>query len=519
MNITFEVSDLLGVLPVIILCLFGLAAMFLEVFAQKGASRGFIGTVSVLGFVVAFVVNQMQWEGKPFSDALFGGMLVNDTYAAFFNMIFLAGGLLAVLMSRKYLAEHKMDHGEYYALMIFSAAGMCLMAASRDLIVLFVALEIMSVAVYVLTGYLRRNRKSAEGALKYFLMGAFASGILLYGVALLYGATGSTDMVGIREALEGQSDLAGSTLVKLGVALILVGLGFKVALAPFHFWAPDVYTGAPSPVTAFMAVGVKAAGFAALVRLFTIAFGLGDLQFGLPVEGAEALAGVPVARDGNGWVGVVYFLAILTMFAGNLGAIAQSNVKRMLAYSSVSHAGYLLVGVVAGAMSPGSEATSAIMYYLLTYTFSTFLAFGVIALFGKGGEEYTHYSDFAGVGFKKPFLGLALMLGVLSLAGIPPLAGFFGKFYLFKEAMAVGSPQMTTLVIIAIINSMIALYYYLRVIVFLYMKPATREVPMFTSHSVTAVLVISLALVVILGVFPDDYLEMARSSLLSLGPQ
>lgn len=516
MNVTFEVGDLLGILPVIILCLFGLAAMFLEVFAQKRASRAFIGTVSALGLGVALVTNHMQWDGKPFSEALFGGMLVNDAYATFFNMIFLAGGFLAVLMSRKYLSEHKMDHGEYYALIIFSAAGMCLMAASRDLIVLFVALEIMSVAVYVLTGYLRKSRRSAEGALKYFLMGAFASGILLYGVALLYGATGSTDMVAIRAALDANPDLTSSALVKLSVALLLVGLGFKVALAPFHFWAPDVYHGAPSPVTAFMAVGVKAAGFAALVRLFTIAFGIGDLQFGAPV--GDVTAGVPVARDGNGWVGIVYFLAILTMFAGNLGAIVQNNVKRMLAYSSVSHAGYLLVGVVAGAMSPGSEATSAIMYYLLSYTFSTFLAFGVIALFGRSGEEYTHYSDFAGVGFKKPFLGLALMLGVLSLAGIPPLAGFFGKFYLFKEAMSVGSPQMTTLVIVAIVNSMIALYYYLRVIVSLYMKEPTREVPMFTSHSVTLVLVISLALVVVLGVFPDEYLEMARNSLLSLGP-
>ena len=518
MNVTFKVADLLGILPVIILCLFGLAAMFLEVFAQKRSSRAFIGTVSALGMGVALVANHLQWDGKPFSEPLFGGMLVADTYSAFFNMIFLGGGLLAVLMSRRYLAEHKMDYGEYYALITFSAAGMCLMAASRDLIVMFVALEIMSVAVYVLTGFLRRSRRSAEGALKYFLMGAFASGILLYGVALLYGATGSTDMVEIRAALDANAELANGTLVKLSVALLLVGLGFKVAIAPFHFWSPDVYQGAPSPVTAFMAVGVKAAGFAVLVRLFTIAFGIDDLRFGMPVEGVVA-AGSPMPRDGNGWGGVVYFLAILTMFAGNLGAIAQSNVKRMLAYSSVAHAGYLLVGVVAGAMTPGSESTSAIMYYLLSYTFSTFLAFGVISLFGRGGEEYTHYSDFAGVGFRKPFLGLALMLGVLSLAGIPPLAGFFGKFYLFKEAMAVGTPQMTTLVIVAIVNSMIALYYYLRVIVFLYMKEPTRETPMFSSHSITIVLVISLALVILLGVFPDDYLEMARSSLLSLGPQ
>lgn len=506
MNVAFEAADLWGVLPVLVTLFFACAATLFEVFARPGTSRRFIGTVSALGLLAALGLNQWQWSAMEgaFSVPLFGGMLVADAFTSFFNVIFFAGALLTVLLSQRYLAEHRMDFGEYYALVLFGAVGMSLMAGARDLIVLFIALEVMSVAVYVLTGFIRRSRRSSEAALKYFLMGAFASGILLYGIALLYGAAGSTDIVAIREAFDADAALAGSLLAKLGLVFVLVGIGFKVAMAPFHLWTPDVYEGAPSPVTAFMAVGVKAAGFAAIVRLFTIPFGVDALQFG---------------ADGEGWVGVLYFLAILTMFAGNLGALHQSNVKRMLAYSSISHAGYLLVGVVAAAFGDLSgEATSAVLYYLLAYCFSTFLAFGVIALFGKDGEEFVHLSDFAGVGFRKPFLGLALTLGVVSLAGIPPLAGFFGKFYLFKEAMAVGTPEMTALVLVAIVNSMIALYYYLRLVIFLYMKEPAREVPIFGSASATAVLVVSLGLVLVLGVFPDDYLELARRSLLSLGP-
>jgi NADH-quinone oxidoreductase subunit N len=504
---TFNPADLYSLLPVLIVFGFACAAMLFEVFAKPDASRGFIANVSVFGLLVALYFTYRQWTATegPFSTPIFGGMMVADAYTAFFNVIFFSGAALTCLLSQRYLAAHKLDFGEYYSLVLFGAVGMSFMAGARDLIVLFIALEVMSIAVYVLTGFVRKSRRSSEAALKYFLMGAFASAILLYGMALLYGTAGSTDLAVIRRAFDANPELASSTLAKLGLVFVLVGLGFKIAIAPFHLWTPDVYEGAPAPVTAFMAVGVKAAGFAAVVRMFTLTFGIDALQFG---------------ADGKGWVGVLYLLAILTMFAGNLGALHQTNVKRMLAYSSISHAGYLLVGVVAGAFGGlTGEANSAVLYYLAGYAFSTFLAFGVIALFGKDGEEYVHLSDFAGVGFKKPFLGVALTLGVLSLAGIPPLAGFFGKFYLLKEAMEVGRPEMTWLVVIALVNSMIALYYYLRLVVFLYMKDATREVPIIGNAGATAVLVISLALVLVLGVFPDDYLEMARRSLLSLGPQ
>lgn len=515
MNVSFQASDLFGILPVLIVCLFGMAAMLFEVFAARGQSRSFIGTVCVVGLIAALAANHRQWgqfeqallDSQAVSVSLFGGMIVADTFVTFFNMIFFGGALLTILLSQRYLVEHEMDHGEYYALVLFAAAGMSLMAAARDLIVLFVALEVMSVGVYVLTGFMRNNRRSAEAALKYFLMGAFASGILLYGVALLYGATGTTNLAGMRAAFE-SGQATDSLIVKLGLVLLLGGMGFKVALAPFHLWTPDVYEGAPSPITAFMAVGVKAAGFAAIIRIVTTGFGIELFQFG-----AE---GNSIWSDGQGWVGVLYLLAILTMFAGNLGALNQTNVKRMLAYSSIAHAGYLLVGVVASAFGGVSaEANSAVVYYLMVYTFSTFLVFGVIVLFGRKGEEFTHLSDFAGVGFRKPFLGLMMSIGILSLAGMPPLGGFFAKFYLFREAMLVGRPDMIILVVIAIVNSMIALYYYIRVMVFLYMKEATREVPIFGSAGATAVMVISVALVLVMGVFPDDYLQLARRTLFS----
>ena len=511
MSSGFSLGDLSGNLPILTLILFGLGAMLFEVFARPGMSRAFIGTLTAVGFGLALAVNHSQWSGGPWSAGetvlstpMFGGMLVRDAFGAFFNMIFFTSGLLTALLSTRYLSEHGIDHGEYYALLLFGAVGMSLMAAARDLIVLFIALEVMSVAVYVLTTFRRRSRASAEAGLKYFMLGAFASAFLLYGVALIYGATGSTQGTVIRDVLEADSVLAGSKLVRLGLIALVVGLGFKIALAPFHLWAPDVYQGAPAPITAFMAVGVKAAGFAALIRLLMITFGVPAIEFG---------------SDGYGSIGLIYCLAIITMIAGNFGALAQTNIKRMLAYASIAHAGYLMVGVVAACTTGGGEeATSAVLYYLLAYTFSIFLVFGVLVMFGQRGEEFAHLSDFAGMGFRKLFLGFALTLGLLSLAGLPPLGGFFGKFYLLREAVAPATPAMLTLALVVIVNSMIGVYYYARVIVFLYMKEPTREIPVFQSSAAMAVLAISMVLVLLLGVFPDDYLELARRSLLSLGP-
>jgi NADH-quinone oxidoreductase subunit N len=512
MEITFQASDLWGILPALILIAFASVAALMEVFARPDQSRGFIAGFGVIGSLVALAVSMWQWTGieGAYQVPLFGKMLVMDAFSTFFNGIFAVGALLACLLGGRYLREHKADFGEYTALILFGAAGMGLMVQSRDLVVMFVNLEIMSIAIYVLSGFVRRSRRGAESALKYFLMGSVASAVLLYGVALLYGMTGSTDLVAMREAFDADTALATSLLVKVGMVFLLGGLAFKVALAPFHLWTPDVYDGAPSPVTAFMAAGVKAAGFAVMVRVFTVTFGFDALEFG---------------TDGKGWVGLFYALAVATMFAGNLAAIPQVNVKRMLAYSSIAHAGYLLVGIITGAFGDLGNATSAatavggnsaVLYYLLTYAFSTFLVLAAISLFGKDGEEFVHISDFAGFGFKRPFVALALTLGLLSLAGIPPLGGFFAKFYLFREAMALQKPEMVWLTLLAIVNSMIALYYYLRVIVFLYMKEPTREVPAFESKGAVAVMVIALAAVLVLGLFPDGYVEMARRSVESL---
>ncbi len=512
MNIPFQASDLWGILPVLILCAFASVAALMEATAKPDTSRGFVAGFSVLGCMLAFAVTLWQWKGidGAYQVPLFGDMLVMDAFSTFFNGIFIIGAALACLLGARYLQEHRSDFGEFYALILFAAAGMALMVQSRDLIVFFISLELMSIAVYVLSGFVRKNRRAAESALKYFLIGSFASAILLYGVALLYGGTGTTDLVEMRKAFDGNAALADSMLVRLGMVMIMGGLAFKIALAPFHLWTPDVYEGAPSPVTAFMAAGVKAAGFAVLIRLFTVTFGYNALEFG---------------ADGSGWVGLFYALAVATMFAGNLAAVPQVNVKRMLAYSSIAHAGYLLVGLVAGAfgdlnVKESSDlaigANGAVVFYLLTYGFSTFLVFAAISLFGKDGEEYVHVSDFAGVGFKRPFVGLALTVGLLSLAGIPPLGGFFAKFYLFREAMSLQKPEMTWLTLLAIVNSMIALYYYLRVIVFLYMKEPSREVPIYESKGAVAVMVFAMVALLVLGIFPDTYIEAAKRSLESL---
>lgn len=512
MNVAFQASDLWGILPVLLLCAFASIAALMEAFAKPDTSRGFIAGFSVAGCAIGLAVSLWQWKGieGAYQISLFGDMLVMDAFSTFFNSLFIVGAALACLLGPRYLKAHGADFGEYYSLVLFAAAGMGLMVQSRDLVVLFIALEMMSIAVYVLSGFVRRNRRAAESALKYFLIGSFASAILLYGVALLYGGTGTTDLVAMRKAFDADKALAEGVLVRMGMVMIMGGLAFKVALAPFHLWTPDVYDGAPSPVTAFMASGVKAAGFAVLVRVFTVTFGYDALEFG---------------ADGQGWVGVFYALAVATMFAGNLAAVPQVNVKRMLAYSSVAHAGYLLVGVIVGAFGDlGSESTAglvtggngAVVFYLLAYAFSTFLVFAAISQFGKDGEEYVHLSDLSGVGFKRPFLGVALTVGMLSLAGIPPLGGFFAKFYLFREAMSLQKPEMTWLTLVAIVNSMIALYYYLRVIVFLYMKEPSREVPISESKGAVAVMIVALVALLVLGLFPDGTVEAARRSLESL---
>jgi NADH-quinone oxidoreductase subunit N len=394
-------------------------------------------------------------------------------------------GALIVLLSMDYLRRRGSDSAEYYALVLFATAGMMLLAASGDLVVIFLALELMSLSLYVLAGLFKRELASGEASMKYFLLGAFASSFLLYGIALLYGAAGTTNLDRIASAMaSGPRD----PLFVIGLGLVLVGFGFKISSVPFHMWVPDVYQGAPTSVTALIATGSKAAAFAALIRVLTV---------------------VPrgVAID---WTGLLWGVAVVTMTVGNVVAIAQSNLKRMLAYSSIAHVGYMLVGLVAG----GTVGTSAVLFYLLTYAFTTAGAFGVITLCERARGEAVEVGDYAGLARRHPLLAAALSLFLLSLIGIPPLAGFVGKFYVFGAAVRAG---FVWLAVIGVLNSAVAAYYYLRVIVYMYMREpegaATAFAPSFAG---SLALAIALLGIVLLGVVPAPFVDLAQAAVAPL---
>ncbi|MDP9148487.1 MAG: NADH-quinone oxidoreductase subunit N [Myxococcota bacterium] len=415
--------------------------------------------------------------------------LLLDGFTLFFDMILCLGGALAALLAGGYLPEHRIDRGEFHALLLFATFGAMTLAASGDALTLFLGLETMSIGAYAMTAFRRTNVRSAEGALKYFLLGSFAAAILLYGFALLYGATGHTDLVGIGAAAH--TAAARDPLLVLGAALVLVGIVFKVSAVPFHAWTPDAYEGAPTPATAFMAVAVKAAAFAMLLRVLV-------LSMGDPTWTSWA----------SGWPPVVATLAALTMTVANLIAGRQESVKRMLAYSSIAHAGYMLVGVTAMMRLP-AEARASVLFYLLAYTVSTAGAFGTLILCGSRGREAVSYEDLSGLGRRHPAPALAFSLFLLSLAGIPPTAGSFAKWFLFKAAIEGG---LYWLALLALVNSVIGAYYYLRVLVYMYMREPAAGAPVavpMRSGYVTAALVVSAVLVLVLGLTPSHYLDVA----------
>ncbi len=451
---------------------------------STGPDRDGLAVLGITGLIVAAGAAVWLWAaGGPTGG--FQDTLRADRYALFFAVLLSAGSALTILMSVDFLRQHPLPAGEYYALVLLSTCGMMFLAAANDLIVIFLALEIMSVAVYVLAGLLRHEARSTEAAVKYFLLGAFATGFLLYGIAFFYGATGSTRLDLIARAL-GANGLTPFAL--LGIALVLVGFGFKVALVPFHVWTPDVYEGAPTVVTAFMAVGVKAAAFAAFARVFM-----------------DALGSVAAS-----WTGLLWTMAALTMTVGNVTAIRQRNVKRMLAYSSIAHAGYALVGVVAASKAGGG----ALLFYLAVYAFMNLGAFGVVIALGRRGEPGEDLRDFAGVGFRHPVLGLSMAVFMLSLAGIPPTAGFAGKVYLFSAAIEAG---YVGLAVIGVLNSLISVYYYVGVVVQMYMVEGTRVIdPPGSRPCLLATILVAVAATVLIGVLPAGPMELARLSFLSL---
>lgn len=474
-----------AVMPSVILTIVGIAVLCWYLW-MKEQDRKYLAWLSLAGIATAAYFSYSLW-GR--NESAFGGMLALDSYALFFNLIICLATGMTVLMSRQYVENNELPAGEYHALILFAAVGMMLMAAATDLIVIFLGLETMSMAVYVLAGIRRQNVKANEAALKYFLLGAFASGFFLYGAALVYGATGSVKLGEVATYIS--THLSGdqsSPMLLAGMALLIVGFGFKVAAAPFHAWAPDVYEGAPTTITAFMAVGVKAAAFAAFVRVFLLSFG---------------------ALHGQ-WEWILWVVAVVTMIVGNLTALVQDNIKRMLAYSSIAHAGYLLVAMVAG----GELGGAALMYYLVAYGLMNLGAFAVVVAVGKRGEPNEEFNDYAGLGFRSPALAMMMTIFMLSLTGIPPLVGFTGKFYVFSAAVKAG---YIWLAVIGVLNSVVSAYYYIRVVVTMYMQEGEKQVEPLSARPALATAIVAATVgTILVGVLPAKPMALARHSFASI---
>jgi NADH-quinone oxidoreductase subunit N len=441
-----------------------------------------LAVVALGGIVAALLVTVWRWGSgaRGFLD-----MVVLDDYALFLHLVICYAAGLVVLLSMGYLRRQGAESGEYYALVLFATAGMLLLTSANDLIVVFLALELTSLSLYVLAGLFKERLHSGEASLKYFLLGAFATSFLLYGIALLYGASGSTSLERVAAAAAARPH---DPMVVIGLGLLLVGFGFKIAAVPFHMWAPDVYQGAPTTVTALIATGSKAAAFAALIRVLLVA-----LRAAQP-----------------DWTALLWAVAAVTMTIGNVVAIAQSNLKRMLAYSSVAHVGYMLVGLVAG----GTSGAGSVLFYLLVYTFTTVGAFGVLTVCERSREEATEVGDYAGLARRHPVLAATLGLFLLSLIGIPPLAGFVGKFYIFGAAVRAG---YLWLAVIAVLNSAVAAYYYLRVIVYMYMRePEGAPTTVVPSFAAGLALAIALVGIVLLGIVPAPFADLAQAAVTPL---
>jgi NADH-quinone oxidoreductase subunit N len=466
------------ILPEIFLSVLAMALLLINVFTP-GGQKSYLAYISFLGIIAAAVLAGIGWGFRIES---FSGSVILDNFATFFKMTFLVAAGLAVLISDSYMEREGCNHGELYPLILFTVVGMMLMASGTDLMTIFLGLEVMSVSLYVLAGFNRANKKSNEAGLKYFMLGAFSTGFMLYGMALIYGATGTTRLYKIAVVVGQMTLPSANILLVAGMLLMMTGFAFKIAAAPFHMWTPDVYEGAPTPMTAFMSAGPKAAGFAALLRIFLVA---------LPTLQVE-------------WSQVLWVLAVLTMTVGNITALRQDNIKRVLAYSSIAHAGYALVGFTAG----NGTGTAGILFYMLSYAFMNIGAFAVVILVSKKGDANGNVSDFAGLGFKKPILALAMTLFLFSLAGVPPAAGFIGKFYLFSGAIQKG---YIWLAVIGVLNSAASVYYYLRIMVYMYFKESSEE---FEWVKITApvalALIIAAAGTLIPGIVPSIILQYAQ---------
>ncbi|MDO9131007.1 MAG: NADH-quinone oxidoreductase subunit N [Anaerolineales bacterium] len=467
-------SDLYTILPNITLVVWACVLLLVDLFIPK-TRKGLTALLAAVGLALSLGLTLSQ-SGREMS--AFGGMVTLDGFSTFLNVLFLATGLLGIAIAYGYLKRMDLERGEYYVLMLFSISGMMLMAQAADLIVIFLALELLSIPLYVLAAFARPRLDSEEAGLKYFLLGAFATGFVVYGIALVFGATANTSLTGIVAAVNLSPDFQGVVnlpLLTIGAALILVGFSFKVAAVPFHMWTPDVYQGAPTPVTGFMAVGAKAAGFAALLRVFVTAFPSLDVDL----------------------VPVLWALAALTMVVGNIVAISQTNIKRMIAYSSIAHAGYILMALVSfGKPNVAGDAVASALFYLVAYALTSFGAWSVVIALEKPDAQGLEISDYAGLGRRKPALAAAMTIFMLSLTGMPPTLGLVGKFYLFRTVIEGG---FIGLAVIGVLTSLISAYYYLRVVVTMYMREGepetTREPWLDLTWAAAALVTVALSLV------------------------
>jgi NADH-quinone oxidoreductase subunit N len=480
-------EDLIRVLPETLWCIFGVLLMLLQPFTRN---RHVLSFFAVLGAILGTSATIYAYTTVGAGSA-FRGLIQLDAFSIFFHLLVGSVSILVMLISGPYLERENLESAEFFALVLFATAGMGVLSSAQELLTAFIGLEMSSISSYVLAGYRRDTIKSSESAMKYFLLGSFATAFFLYGIALVYGVTGTTNL-----AQMGSADNT-SNLLKLGLALILIGLGFKVAAAPFQLWTPDVYEGAPTPVTALFSAGPKAATFALLLRIF---------------------ADVPAAT--HFWFWAFWILAVLTMFVGNLGALVQTNVKRMLAYSSIAHAGYILVAFAAvtylegNSDTGGAAAYAAVLFYLLSYALVKLGAFTIVSQLGGAGEKHLSLDDYAGLGRRQPVVAAALGLFLLSLLGLPVTAGFFGKFYVFKAAV---NSHLIWLAVLMAVNSIIGAYYYFRLIVVMYMRepnleagpaPAVIGFPL----PVNVVLVVTAAGTVYFGLFPNQVLSFVLQS-------
>jgi NADH-quinone oxidoreductase subunit N len=472
--------------PLLTVVAWACVLLLVDVFVIPAGNKKLTGYLAIVGLVVAGLVAIPLWN---VSGSTFSGMLVLDRFSLSLTWIFLIVGAMACAMALDYLPRHGIEQGEFYPLIMFAVAGMILLAQGTDLIVLFLAIEALSITLYILTGFAYPRLTSEEAAMKYLVLGAFAAGFFVYGIALTYGATGTTNLAGIAEYLSQQTLAAvNRSLLLAGSGLVLIAFGFKIALVPFHMWAPDVYEGSPTPVAAFMSVGTKGAALAALLRI--VAFALVDLR--------------------AYWLPVLAVLAALTMIVGNLGALGQTNVKRMLAYSSIGHAGYILLAII---VAPG-PGTGAFLFYLLAYALTNLGAFGVVIALEQRGEAAWSLDDFGGLYRRRPLLAVSMALFMLSLAGVPPTAGFMGKLFVFTAAYQGG---LGWLAVIGVISSAVAAFFYLRVIAKMFMQEPTREVPTALNRGLNTDIAIAGVATLLIGLIPAPFLLLAERSLVALG--